>query len=236
VRQQLTTAVLVVSLLTGGAALAGCSSSSSSSAAPANGVESKPGEQVLAAALAAADSQTSVRMVTKGKRDNLPFAVDMRIRRGGGASGNVWIGTEKLSIVTTATDVFVKADEAYWKTLMEAKYARGIGSMWVKAPVTSSSFAAYALFGDFDGLLGTYLTPDGVATRGDVSTIVSTPAVPVVTSQGSVWVASTGTPFPVQVDTPSTGDITRFGEWGTAVDVPVPPLADTVDLGALGVK
>jgi hypothetical protein len=227
--------VLVASLLAGSAVLTGCSSSSSSAAA-ANGVESKPGTEVLAAALAAADSQTSVRMVTKGKRDNLPFAVDMRIRRGGGASGNVWIGAEKLSIVTTATDVFVKADEAYWKTLMEAKYATAIGTMWVKAPVTSSTFAPYALFGDFDGLLGTYLRPDGVATRGDVSTIVTTPAVPVVSSQGSVWVAATGTPYPVQVDTPSTGDITRFGEWGSAVDVPVPSLADTIDLGALGVK
>ena len=235
-RQQLTTAVLVASLLAGGAVLTGCSSSSSSASAPANGVESKPGEQVLAAALAAADSQTSVRMVTKGKRDNLPFAVDMRIRRGGGASGNVWIGTEKLSIVTTGTEVFVKADEAYWKTLMEEKYAKAIGTMWVKAPSTSTSFAPYALFGNFDGLFGTYLKADGVATRGDVSTIVTTPAVPVVSTQGSVWVAATGTPFPVQVDTPSTGDITRFGEWGSAVDVPVPALADTIDLGALGVK
>ena len=140
-RQQLSTAVLVATLLAGGTVLTGCGSSSSSSAA-ANGVESKQGDQVLAAALAAADAQTSVRMVTKGKRDNLPFAVDMRIRRGGGASGNVWIGAEKLSIVTTKTDVFVKADEAYWKTLMEAKYAKAIGSMWVKAPVTSQSFAA----------------------------------------------------------------------------------------------
>jgi hypothetical protein len=213
--------------------LAGCSSSDSPSA---NGVDTLAGNDVLAASLSAADAQTSMRVVTKGARNSLPFGVDMLVRRNGGGSGTVWIGAEKLSLVTTTSDLFIKADTAYWTTQMDPAYAKAIGDKWVKAPLTSKAFASFATLGSFDALLGTFLQPSGPTTRGDVTTILDQPAVQVVSTQGSVWIATKGNPLPVQVDTPSTGDITRFGEWGTAVEVAVPSAAETVDLGALGVK
>jgi hypothetical protein len=232
VRRQIAAGALLAALLAP-APLAGCASSN---ARESNAVDTLSGRDALTRSLAAADSQDSVRMVTKGSREDLPFAVDMRLRRNGGGSGTVWIGSQELSVVTTTSEVFIKADTAYWSTQMEPSFAKAIGGMWVKAPISSTSFASFALLGSFDRLLTTYLRPSGPATRGDASQILDSPAVPVVTTEGSVWIASTGAPLPVQVDTPSTGDVIRFGEWGRAVDVPVPPTAQTVDLGAVGVK
>jgi hypothetical protein len=233
VRRRITTALLATTLLAGGSTLVGCSSSD---APAANGVESLAGQDVLSKALSAADAQTSMRMVTKGSRNNLDFLVDMKLRRDGGASGSVLIGKEKVSVVTTKTDVFLRADKAYWETQMDPTFAAAIGSMWVKAPVTSKTFATFANLGNYDGMLSTFLKPTGAATTGNVSNIATQPAVQVVSTQGSVWVATEGQPLPVQADVPSTGDVTRFGEWGTTVDVPVPSLTQTIDLGSLGVK
>ena len=231
-RRRISAAILAATMLAAGGALSGCASD-----APAgNGVESLAAPDLLSQSLAAADALTSMRMVTKGSRDNLDFLVDMKLRRDGGASGSVLIGKEKVSVVTTRTDVFLKADKAYWETQMEPQFAAAIGNMWVKAPVTSKTFATFASLGSFDGILATFLKPSGPAKTGSVSRVASQKAVQVVSTQGSVWVATQGTPLPVQADVPSTGDVTRFGEWGTSVDVPVPSFADTIDLGSLGVK
>jgi hypothetical protein len=232
VRRRISAVILAATLVAAGGVLTGCGSD----APPANGVESLGASDLLSKSLAAADAQTSMRMVTKGKRGTLDFVVDMKLRRDGGASGSVLIGKETVSVVTTKTDVFLKADKAYWETQMDPKFAAALGSMWVKAPVTSKTFATFANLGSYDGILSTFLKPSGPATTGGVSRIASQQAVQVVSDQGSVWVATEGNPLPVQADVPTTGDVTRFGEWGTTVDVPVPSIADTVDLGSLGVK
>lgn len=229
----MTRRLAAAALLSAVALLSGCSTTGR--AAP-NDVESLAAAQVLATTRTAADAQTSMRVVTKGTRDGLPFLVDMRVRRGGGAAGAVMLGSQRISVVSDGTSVFVRAPEAYWRTVMAPEFAAAVGTMWVAAPIDGGSLATFATLTDYDGLLSAFLADGGAATRGDVAQILDQPVVQVVSRQGSVWVAVDGPPLPVQADSPETGDVARFGEWGAPVEVSVPSRAETVDLSELGAR
>lgn len=231
-RRTLTVALVLVALASTGP-LAGCSSDAQ--AAP-NGVASMSAGDALSTSLAAARAQTSLRVVSKTVQNGIPFIVDMRLRNGGGASGTVRVGAEELQLVSSGTDLFIKADETYWKSQMDPRAARGIGTMWVRVPQTTTTFAQFAALTDYAKVLDSLLQPAGPTTLGATSTILQQPAVQIASTTGSIWVAADGVPLPVQVDNGAVGGVARFGEWGAPVPIAVPAAKDTVDLGALGVS
>mgnify|MGYP001442044173 CR=1 FL=1 len=222
--------VVPVVLLATVVLLSGCSTDEP----PPNDVEKLGATQVLATSLSAAEAQTSMRVVTQGSRDGLPFLVDMRLRRGGGATGTVTLGAQRISVLSDGTSVYVRAPEAYWRTVMAPELAKAVGTMWVAAPLSDTSLSTFAALTDYDRLVASFLDDGGAASRGDVSRILDREAVQVVSRQGSVWVSVEGPPLPVQADSPETGDVARFGEWGAPVELSFPSRADTIDLSELG--
>ena len=58
-------------------------------------------------------------------------------------------------------------------------------------------------------------------------------AIALVSTSGKLWVATTGDPLPVQIDTGTAGEALVFSDWGAKVDVPVPADKDTLDLAKI---
>jgi hypothetical protein len=228
---------LLAVIAVGALALAGCSSSGGSSAsspsATSNGVSDLTADQILAKTNEAAKSQSSVHLVGKGSSDGAPFALDMKLRKGGGGVGSVTQGTDTIQIITTGTDIYLKADKAYWARTGTAAAAELIGTRWVKAPASNASFEQLAKIGDFSSSLDGFLKPSGTITKGDQSTVDGQAAIALVSSSGKLWVATTGSPLPIKIESGTSGEGLTFGEWGATVDVPIPADSDVIDITKL---
>ena len=234
-RSHLVAAVSAVAVLSltacGGTAATG---SASTSAAPSsNGVSALTADQILEKATTAAKAQSSVHISGKGTSGGTALALDMKMRKGGGGYGSITLGTDTLQMVTTGSEVYIKGDKAFWTSQGSAATAAVIGDRWVKAAASDASFAALAQLGDFGTGLDNFLKPDSAITKGDESTVNGTKAIALVSTSGKLWVATTGDPLPVQIDTGTAGEALVFSDWGAKVDVPVPADKDTLDLSKI---
>jgi len=150
--------------------------------------------------------------------------------------GSITLAGDTLKIVSDGTTVYVKGDKAFWTNQASVQAAPLIGDRWLKAPVTNASFKSLAEFADFDTTLTGILKPDGAVTTGTTKDIGGTPAIELKSGSGSLWVATTGDPLPLQISTGKAGDEVTFADWGKAIDVTsqAPAEKDSIDLSQLG--
>jgi hypothetical protein len=221
--------------------LAGCggssaSSAASSTAASGNGVADKTADEILAATTTAAKAESSVHVSGKGTSGGQTMGIDLQLSKGKGGFGSITLAGDTLQIVSDGTTVYFKGDKAFWTNQANAQAATLIGDRWLKAPASNTSFASLAQFADFDTAVGQFIKPDGAITKGDQKSVNGTPALALVSTSGSLWVATTGAPLPLQISNGKPGEELTFADWGTAVDVTgqVPTAKDTVDLSKLG--
>jgi hypothetical protein len=221
--------------------LAGCggssgSSASSSSAPAGNGVADLTADQILAKTTATAKAQSSVHVSGKGSSGGQTLGIDLQLAKGKGGYGSITIAGDTLKIVSDGTTVYFKGDKNFWTSQASAQAAALIGDRWLKAPVTNESFASLAQFADFDTSVGEFLKPEGTITKGEQKTITGTPAISLLSTNGALWVATTGEPLPLQISDAKPGQELTFADWGAAIDVTsqIPAEKDTIDLSKLG--
>ncbi|ACU69078.1 hypothetical protein Caci_0123 [Catenulispora acidiphila DSM 44928] len=94
------------------AALAGCGSTGT------NGVAKKGAGSIVATAEGAVLNATSVHIQGQFTSGNQPVALDLRLEKDKGASGTVTIGTEVLELLRVGPDVYVKGDEAFYRSVL----------------------------------------------------------------------------------------------------------------------
>jgi len=221
--------------------LAGCggssgSAASSSPSASSNGVADLTADQILAKATTAAKAQTSVHVSGKGAAGADSVGLDLQLAKGKGGFGSITLSGDTLKIVSDGTTVYFKGDKNFWTNKASAQAATLIGDRWLKAPVTNESFASLAQFADFDTTVTGILKPDGAITKGTTKDIGGTPAIELKSGSGSLWVATTGEPLPLQISTGKAGEELSFTNWGGTIDVKsqIPVEKDTIDLSQLG--
>jgi hypothetical protein len=221
--------------------LAGCggssgSTASSSPSASSNGVADLTADEILAKATAAAKAQTSVHVSGTGVAGADSVALDLQLAKGKGGFGTITLSGDSLKIVSDGTTVYFKGDKNFWTNQASAQAATLIGDRWLKAPVTNQSFASLAQFADFDSTVTGILKPDGAVTKGTTKDIAGTPAVELKSGSGSLWIATTGEPLPLQISTGKAGEELSFTNWGGTIDVTsqIPAEKDTIDLSQLG--
>jgi hypothetical protein len=227
----LATAIAVLVLVTACGSSGGGGSASSPSAS-SNGVAALSAQEILDKASAAAKAQKSVYVKGSGTSGADSVAVDLKLRNGGGAVGSITTGGATIQLISTGTTVYIKADKAFWTSFGNDAAAQVIGDRWVKAPATDASFKDLASMGDFTAAIESFLSPSGTLTKGSEKTIDGTAAVGVQSSNGTLWVATTGDPLPIKIESSGSGGLT-FADWGAVVDVTAPADADTLDLAKL---
>jgi hypothetical protein len=195
---------LMVTLLGGACGTQSGSSSSTPAARPApssNRIAAKRPGQILAAAQAALASSTSVHMRGTIRTSGQLFTFDVILTKSG-AKGSV---TGPLAGVRRASVDFVAAgrrmylrSSTLWRKVGGATLAALLDNRWVRVPSRSMRGFPWVSTAAFARVLTTG-SSDKARSVGRATVVDGQPVVPVKTRDEIVYVATTGTPFPVRV-------------------------------------
>jgi hypothetical protein len=209
-------------------ALAGCGGGSST-----NGEAKKTAEQVVADAQSAATNASLVHVTGQGTDNGAPLKIDLWI---GNAKGKGHLEESGLGfdVVRLGDVVYIKGSDAFLKKFAGAGAALLLHDKWLKGSATTGQLASLASLTDteqfFKGILGQH---GKIENRGE-NDYNGQKAVEIrdTTQGGSLFVAATGTPYPLALKGgKQQGDIS-FSEWGGSETIEAPKGA--VDLASLG--
>lgn len=207
------------------AALAGCGSSGPKS----NGEADKSAEQILADASAAASNASYVHVAgAQGTK----LVLDLSLAAGKGGKGRVTANGLTFDMIRIGPTAYFKGDATFWRNFGGSGAAALMGNRWLKAPADTGQLSAFTPLTDiaklFDGVLGSH----GSLTKGDETTVNGVKVIGVrdATQGGTLYVATTGTPFPISIRNAGKGAI-NFDRWDEAFVLKAP--AKAVDLSTL---
>ncbi len=225
------TRLSVLLLVISAALLAGCGGSGgggSTSSAQSNGEASKPAAQVLTDAKTAAADATSVRLSGKITSSGQEIAVDVTLAGGKGAKGSMSLGGASVSLVVVGAKVYIKASDAFYKEFAGASSAAAIQLLhgkWLVGSATSSQLESLTAFTSIDQLFNQVVSSGGTLENKGETTYEGQKAVAIYskTKKGTLYVAATGTPYPIAlVGTGSDKGTIAFGDWNANVSITAP--------------
>jgi hypothetical protein len=226
-RLHLAAALLLIALAS---ILAGCGSSSSSG----NGIESKSPEQIVEAAKKASASAKSVHLSGTIRSSGKPVSLDMELLAGKGGKGTISQEGFTIKLIQVNGAVYINGSAAFYNHVGGAAAAQLLQGKWLKAPANSGELASLAELTNLGKLLDTALAGHGKLAKGDTTTIRGQKAVTVndTTKGGTLYVAATGTPFPLEIakSGSETGRVS-LDRWNQPVELSAP--AGAIDIGKL---
>lgn len=207
-----------------------------------NGVADKPAEEILRMATAAFRKAGSVRVKGNGDYDGELYAIDMRIKGGGGGKGTVTVQHNLVEILRIGKDAYLKGDADFWKQQTgNATAAELLKGKYLKAPSDEPELKAILLFTDVDTFADKLLKVDGGATKGERRTVAGVDTIGVTFKSGkdkaTLYVATTGKPYPMQLSAASTttdAAALDFTEYDKPLELKPPPADLVVDTSKLG--
>ena len=207
---------------------AGCGGGSSSSS---NGEATKSGSQVLADAKAATAGAKGVHISGTFNDAGKNVAMDLVLSQDGG-KGFIAQGGARADLARVGDTAYIRASTAFWQ-----KYAGAGGAAqllhdkWLKGSATKQPFMAFGRFLSIKGLIDDYFRTYAKLTNLGEKTYRGQKVVAIKDSrdQGILYVAATGTPYPVAA---SGGGSISFVDWDKEVSVTAPKGA--IDIGSLG--
>jgi hypothetical protein len=222
---------VVLAVLALAAAGAGCGSSSSSSE---NGVADKSPTQILSASKTAADSASAVHVSGSMVSGGAPITLDLHLVAGKGGKGKISENGLSFELIQLNGTAYISGSSEFYKHFAGPAAAQLLQGKWLKASSTSGSLATLASLTDLQKLIDAALAQHGTLTKGSETTISGQSAIPITdtTQNGSLYVATTGQPYPIQISKSGAGGgkIT-FEEWNKPVTITAP--ANAVDINAL---
>jgi hypothetical protein len=180
--------------------------------------------QILAATKKAVDAATSVHLVATGTSSGSPIAFNLKLVAGRGGEGTVTENGLTFQIVRIGTKAYFEAGTAFWK-----KFAGSVGPQlfdgkWIEASATSGQLASLTPFTSLRAFISSVLDTHGTLKVGKSATIDGRPAIALTdtTKGGTLYVAATGKPYPLEI-TPSKGAGTvKFESWDQPFSLTAP--------------
>jgi hypothetical protein len=213
------------------ALIAGCGSSSSSE----NGVAAKSPTEIVTATKNAADTASSVHVSGSIVSGGVPITIDLHVASGKGGRGQISENGLSFELIEVGGNAYISGSSEFYKHFAGAAAAQLLQGKWLRAPATTGSFATLASLTNLRALLDSALSKPGTKLeKGSTTTIAGQKAVPVTdtTQGGTLYVATTGKPYPVQIAKSGTGGGTiTFSEWDQPVTL-TPP-ANSVSISEL---
>jgi len=220
-------ASLLLATVLPGAAFAGCGGSSSG-----NGVASKSADQIVAAAKAAAVGAATVHIAGSIVSEGKPLKIDMQLVKDKGGRGRITLEGVSIDLVRVGGSVYINGSQAFYRRVAGAAAAQLLQGKWLKAPENSGNFASLASLTDLAKLMNTTLSSHGTLSRGGTKTVggQKTVAVNDVSQGGTVYVATTGSPYPVELSKDgSGGGKIVFDKWNKSVTLTAPANAININ-------
>jgi hypothetical protein len=217
-------------LIVAAAVLAGCGGSSGGG----NGVASKPPRAILAAAQAAADAATSVHVSGSIEGASAHESFDIEILAGKGTRGTVSSAGASFDLIDTAGTLYMKGDAAFYERVGGKRAARRLEGKWLKAPASDPRVQPVLRLTDLHGLIAVSLAGHSKLVSAGKRVVHGVDAVGVrdAAKGETVYVATTGPPYPVQISKTGLGGGTlTLDRWNAPVALAAP--AHAIDLSAL---
>jgi hypothetical protein len=211
-------------------ALAGCGGASS------NGIESKSASEIVTEALKTAESAKSVHLSGTVASSGTHVGLDMEILKGTGAKGTISEGTLTLQLIRAGENLYLKGNSEFFEHFGGPEAAKLLQGKWLKAPANSSELESLGELTDMHKLLSSIGNEHGALAKGGTSTIEGTNVIAVNDTEkgGTLYVATTGKPYPIQLSkTGSGGGKVSFTRWDEDVSISAPPASETIDLSKL---
>lgn len=203
-------------------ALAGCGGSSRAG----NGVASKPPARIIAIATAAATAAASVHVAGSILSEGEPISLNMELDAQKGGQGQVTLGDLSIDLVNVDRAVYVKAGSAFYSRFAGPAAARVLQGKWLRGSNVSGPLASFTSLTDLHKLLSSTLAGHGALSRTATTTVNGQNAVGVTDAAGggTLYVASTGTPYPLEIVKQGAGaGKLVFDRWNQPVSLVVPP-------------
>lgn len=180
--------------------LAGAWAPGPAARAAGGSIPSESPSAILAAATSAIDGVSTVRFVGSGVSGSNSISLDLRLAAGKGGEGTVSEDGAAFQFVVIGGEAYFKASTGFWKRFTNEAVAQLIAGRWLKAPATGS-LASLANFGNLHALVAALLSPTGVLSKGPLTTVRGQKVVAVTNRAdgGTLYVAATGTPYPVEI-------------------------------------
>ena len=221
--------------------VAGCGSSSpgGSTKASGNGEASKSGQQVLTDAVKAAEAASSLRMAGTINTGGQQIGLDLSIVKGKGATGSMTLGGEKVDLMVVGTNAYMKADAAFWTRFggsQGSAIAQLVAGKWFKFSTDNPQFAAFTSFADSKSLFDSLSSSGGAIANKGATTYKGQSVVNIYggPTNGTLYVAATGTPYPVAIAKTGSGEggAITFDNWNESVTLTAP--SGAIDSSQLG--
>jgi hypothetical protein len=211
--------------------LAGCGGGGSSS----NGVASKSPAEILAAAKSAATTATAVHIAGSIQEGATPLTLDLHLVAAKGGSGHMSENGVGFDIVRVGDKAYIRGSNAFYKKFAGASAAQLLQGKWLVGSAATGRFAALTPLTDLHAFFTGALGRHDKLTKGAVTTVNGQKVVALKdgANGGTLYVATTGTPYPVELVSPGNGKEGKvaFDQWNTTVTITAPKGA--VDISKL---
>ncbi|HEX4520976.1 MAG TPA: hypothetical protein VH063_15455 [Gaiellaceae bacterium] len=195
-----------------------------STAAAPNGVELKTAGQILTASRAAVAQAATVHIVGTIADKGGPITLNLKLINSKVGVGRLSVGGATFNIIRIGNTLYLKADRKFLEANGGAAAVKVLAGRWFKVSTAVHDFKDIAPLTDLVQLVDAVLGTHGKLALGSHVTIGGRPAIALVdTSEGgTLYVATTGPPYPLELKgTKGQGEI-KFESWDTAVTV-LPP-------------
>ena len=213
------------------AVLAGCGGGSSS-----NGVASKSPIEILAAAKAAATQASAVHIagsiVGSG---GTPLTIDLHLVAAKGGKGHMTESGLGFDIIRIGNKAYIRGSQAFYKQFANAAAARLFKGKWLVGSAATGNFASLTPLTDLQKFFNGTLGPHGTLSKSAETTVNGQKVIALKdgTNGGTLYIATTGKPYPVELVSPGNGKAGKitFDQWNNTVTITAPKGA--VDISKL---
>lgn len=209
------------------AGVAGCGGSSD------NGVAAKSPDGIVTAASNAVSSVKSVHVSGSLVSGGSPITLNLTLVAGKGGGGQMAQNGLSFKIIDVGQVVYINGSDAFWRHAGGSAAVQLFHGKWLKAPA-SGQFASIASLTSVQTLFNKLLANHGTLAKGPTTTVAGQKAVAVIdtTKGGTLYVATTGQPYPVQVSKKgSQGGRIVFDRYNQSVSLSAP--ANAIDISKL---
>jgi hypothetical protein len=204
--------------------LTGCGGQSKS--AKPNGEASKPADRVFADAKSAATSASSAHVAGNLVAADTPITLDLDLARGKGAKGSMTTDGLQFDIVRMGDTAYIRGSDAFYRHFAGSAIAQLLHGRWLKASVTQSRFRSFAPLTNLGLLFAKVSSGHGKLVNDGETTYKGQSVVAIrdTSDNSKLYVAATGTPYPVAIvgrRKGQSGTIT-FSAWNKPIALSAP--------------
>jgi len=201
--------------------LAGCGSSTTG-----NGVASKTPAEIVAGAKILADAASSVHVSGSLQSGGSPTSFNLYLLASKGGRGQLSAEGRSFEVIQIHGNVYIKGSPAFYSHIAGPSAAQLLQGRWLQAPVGTGGLASIASLTNLSKLVNTTLPAHGTLTKGAVTTVAGQKVIGVTdtTADGTLYVATTGPPYPVEITMGGAGGGSiLFSGWNQPLSITKPP-------------